>query len=147
MLWGIKVATIISFLKQVLKLFWDNCKLVVLSHLIEKFCTFFANIGQGKQNPFYSTATGRLGFQVSGFLNTGIERRHQYLSYKLLDTSVTLFLHIELRDSHSIPITPCIFKPTLNFNVNIPDRDKVLQFGRFCLFLQNLYISGRTNDR
>ena len=106
MLRGIKVAMIISFLKQVLKLFWDNCKLVVLSQLLEKFYTLFANIAWGKQNPFYSTATGRLGFQVSGFLNTGIERQHQYLSYKLLNTSVTLFLHIELRDSHSIPITP-----------------------------------------
>ena len=36
----IKDAMIVSFLKQVLKLFWDNCKWAVLSHLIEKFCTF-----------------------------------------------------------------------------------------------------------
>ena len=33
-------------------------------------------VGWGKQNPFYSTATGRLSFQVSRFLNTGIERQH-----------------------------------------------------------------------
>ena len=31
-----------------------------------------------------------------------------YLSYKLLNTSVTSFLHIDLRDSHSIPNTPRI---------------------------------------
>ena len=74
---------------------------------------FFANFVWGKQNPFNSTATGRLGFQVSGFLNTGIEQQHQYLSYKLLNTSVTLFLHIELRDSHSIPITPRTVMPIL----------------------------------
>ena len=53
---------------------------------------------------------GRLSFHVSPFLKTGIERQHQYLSYKLLNTSVTSFLHIELRDSHSIPNTPCTCK-------------------------------------
>ena len=37
---GIKGAMIVSFLKQVLKLFWDNCKWTVLSHLLEKCCTF-----------------------------------------------------------------------------------------------------------
>ena len=38
--WGIKGAMIVSFLKQVLKLFWDNWKWAVLSHLLEKCCTF-----------------------------------------------------------------------------------------------------------
>ena len=31
-----------------LKLFWDNCELVVSSHLLEKFNTFFANVWQGR---------------------------------------------------------------------------------------------------
>ena len=44
MLLWIKRAMIFSFLKQVLKIFWDNCELVVLSHLLEKFSTFFANV-------------------------------------------------------------------------------------------------------
>ena len=38
----IKDAMIVSFLKQVLKLFWDNCKWAVLSHLLEKNLHFFA---------------------------------------------------------------------------------------------------------
>ena len=47
-------------------------------------------------------------FQVSRFLNTGIEWQHQYLSYKLLTTSVTLFVHILWRDSHSWLLSPRI---------------------------------------
>ena len=51
---------------------------------------------------FNSIDCGRLSFQVSQFLNTGIEQQH----YKLLNTSVTLFLHILWRDSHSWSTTP-----------------------------------------
>ena len=50
---------------------------------------------------FNSIDCGSLSFQVSQFLNTGIERQHLYLSYKLLTTPATLFLHILLIDSHS----------------------------------------------
>ena len=44
----IKDAMIVSFLKQILKLFWDNWELVVLSHLLEKFTLFLANEQRGR---------------------------------------------------------------------------------------------------
>ena len=91
---GIKGAMIVSFLKQVLKLFWENCKWVVLTHLFRLGVHFF------------SIDWGRLSFQVSLFLNTGFERNHQNLSYKLLPTSVTLFVHIVWRDLHSSLMSP-----------------------------------------
>ena len=80
--------------------------MVVLSHLLEKFSIFFAYVRRGRLFLFFSIACGRLSFYVSRFLNTGIERQHQYLFYKLLDTSVTLFLQILWRDSHSWLMTP-----------------------------------------
>ena len=43
----IKDAMIINFLKQVLKLFWDNCKWAVLSHLLEKILHFLSNCLDG----------------------------------------------------------------------------------------------------
>ena len=39
---------IVSFLKQGLKLFWDNCELVVVSHLLENLTLFFANVWRGR---------------------------------------------------------------------------------------------------
>ena len=99
----IEGAMIVSFLEQVLKLFWDNCKWVVLSHLLEKCCTFlhfFFKCWLGAHF-FFFNCLYNFSFQVCWFLNTGIDQQHQYLFYKLLNTSVTLFLHIFWRDFHS----------------------------------------------
>ena len=64
------------------------------------------NVRRGTLILFNLIDCGRLSFQVSRFLNTGIERQHKYLSYKLLNTSVALFLHNLWRDSHSWLRTP-----------------------------------------
>ena len=45
--------TCYDFLNRFLKLFCDNCELVVLSHLLEKFCIFFAYVRRGRLFLFF----------------------------------------------------------------------------------------------
>ena len=96
---------------------------------------------------------GRLSFQVR-FLNIVIERHHLYLFYKLLNTSVTLFLHILWRVMHSWSKAPCMwctdrlsqfilqYERTINIihNKNIP-----LMYVPFCL--SNEYTINNVNPR
>ena len=58
------------------------------------------NVGRGTLILFNSIDCGRLSFQLKFFLG-GNECQRLFLSNKLLLASVTLFLRILLRDSHS----------------------------------------------
>ena len=105
MLRWIKGAMIVSFLKQVLKLFWDNCELVVFNHLLEKFNTFFANVCRGRLFFYFQlTVEGWVFMSADFWILESNDNINTFLtSYQ------TLFLHILWRDSHSWLMTPRIY--------------------------------------
>ena len=101
---GLKGAMNIILLKQGLKHFWDNCKLVVLSH-IRKYCTFLQMLVWGRLFKNFQLTVEGWVFKISEYWNR-TTALILFLQAIIITTSVTLFFHILRRDSHSITITP-----------------------------------------
>ena len=109
---GIKGAMIVSFLKQVLKLFWDNCKWAVLSHLLEKcFLHFFVKLLLRGQVFFIFNCLLQIEFW-SQLISEYWNRTTLIPFLQAILNSVTLFIRILWIDSHSWLKAPLTFYVT-----------------------------------
>ena len=95
MLRWIKGAVIVRFLKQVLKLFWDNCwLLVVLSHLLE---IFFCKCMTGETGSTFFVIlifSGKLRFTQSFVSSLGLPDFIPLLASCYLEFSINLHIGV-----------------------------------------------------